>query len=68
MEAISTDNSTNFGFGSKPDAKELINKLPEAEKQKLQAILNDKQKLKEVLNSDTAKEIMKRLGADGKNG
>lgn len=49
------------------DASALVNSLPTADKQKLNSILNDKEKLAEVLKSPQAQMLLKLFGKD-KNG
>ncbi|MDO4608563.1 MAG: hypothetical protein Q4B40_05160 [Clostridia bacterium] len=49
------------------DKNALLANLTEAEKQQLQATLNDKEKLQSILNSDAARRLMKILG-ETKNG
>ncbi len=44
------------------DKKALMSKLDEEERKKIDALLSDKNKLKQVLNSDAAKKLMKILG------
>lgn len=50
----------------KGDTKQLIDNLSDQEKQKLNAILNDKAALENILKSPQAAAIMKLFG--GKNG
>ncbi len=50
------------------DVSQLVNKLSQEDKQKLNNILSDKQALSEVLNSPQAKALMKMFGKGNKNG
>lgn len=46
----------------------VMNSLSDADRKKMQDILADKDKLKKILSSDAAKNIIKILGGDNKNG
>ncbi len=49
------------------DAEALMSNLSENDREKINDVLADKDKLKQILNSDAAKNIMKILGGN-KNG
>ncbi len=53
---------------SKEEKEKLVNSLSNEDKAKLNAILNDKEKLDEVLKSPMAKALMKKFLGGGKNG
>lgn len=53
---------------SKMEKEKLVNSLSNEDKAKLNAILNDKEKLDEVLKSPMAKALMKKFLGGGKNG
>ncbi len=53
---------------SKREKEKLVNSLSNEDKAKLNAILNDKEKLDEVLKSPMAKALMKKFLGGGKNG
>lgn len=53
---------------SKKEKEKLVNSLSNEDKAKLNAILNDKEKLDEVLKSPMAKALMKKFLGGGKNG
>ena len=53
---------------SKEEKEKLVNSLSNEDKAKLDAILNDKEKLDEVLKSPMAKALMKKFLGGGKNG
>ncbi len=46
----------------------VMKSLNDADRKKMQEILADKEKMKKILSSDAAKNIMKILGGDNKNG
>lgn len=46
----------------------LFNSLGTEDKNKINALLSDKEKLEKILNSDKAREIIKKLGLENKNG
>ena len=46
----------------------LFNSLGTEDKNKINALLSDKEKLEKILNSDKAREIIKQLGLENKNG
>lgn len=48
---------------SKKDVRNYMNNnLSQADKEKLTSVLNDKEKLKEILSSPLAQELMKKFG------
>ena len=58
-----------LGAGNRDSAEKLISSsLDENQRQKINSILSDPQKLKELLSSPQAKELMKKFGARGENG
>lgn len=52
----------------KGDTNAVMQSLNEADRKKMKEILSDNEKIKNILNSDAAKNIMKILGGDKKNG
>lgn len=55
--------------GNRDSAEKLISSsLDENQKRKINSIISDPQKLKELLSSPQAKELMKKFGAQGENG
>ena len=44
------------------DKEAILNKLNDSDRKKIEAVLADKNKLKEILNSDAAKNLLKILG------
>ena len=46
----------------------MFNSLGTEDKNKINALLSDKEKLQKILNSDKAREIIKKLGLENKNG
>lgn len=52
----------------KGDTNAVIQSLNESDRKKMKEILSDNEKIKNILNSDAAKNIMKILGGDKKNG
>lgn len=52
----------------KGDTNAVMQSLNEADRKKMKEILSDNEKIKNILNSDAAKNIMKILGGDSKNG
>ena len=59
-------NNEIINMAKSGDKKALLNSLSNEEKEKLNAVLNDKQKLESILKSPQAMAILKALG--GKNG
>ncbi len=59
-------NNEIINMAKSGDKKALLNSLSNEEKEKLNAVLNDKQKLESILKSPQAIAILKALG--GKNG
>lgn len=51
----------------KGDTEAVMSSLNEAERKKIQEVINDKDKLKKILSSDAAQKLMKILGGK-KNG
>lgn len=56
-----------FDAARKGDADTLMSKLNESDRKKVQEVLADQEKLKQILSSDTAQKLMKFLGGN-KNG
>ena len=56
-----------FDAARKGDADTLMSKLNEPDRKKVQELLADQEKLKQILSSDTAQKLMKFLGGN-KNG
>ena len=52
----------------KGDTNAVMQSLNEADRKKMKEILSNNEKIKNILNSDAAKNIMKILGGDKKNG
>ncbi|MGN1320409.1 MAG: hypothetical protein ACI4U6_04750 [Acutalibacteraceae bacterium] len=52
----------------KGDTNAVMQSLNESDRKKMKEILSDNEKIKNILNSDAAKNIMKILGGDKKNG
>lgn len=52
----------------KGDTNAVMQSLNEADRKKMKEILSDNEKIKNILNSEAAKNIMKILGGDKKNG
>lgn len=50
------------------DTNAILKNLNEEDKKKIEEVLADRDKLKQILNSDTAKQLFKILGGDKKNG
>ena len=51
----------------KGDTEAVMSSLNEADRKKIQEVINDKDKLKKILSSDAAQKLMKLLGGK-KNG
>lgn len=60
-------NKSTIEAARRGDADALMSNLSESEKRQLQETLNDKNKLKSILSSDAARELIKILGGT-KNG
>ncbi len=60
-------NKETIAAAKRGDKNTLLANLSDEEKKQLQSTLNDKEKLKNILNSDAAKQLMKILGGN-KNG
>ena len=52
----------------KGDANAVLQNLNASDRKKIEEVLADQNKLKQILNSDTAKQLFKILGGDKKNG
>jgi hypothetical protein len=66
LEEISMDNiNPNM---SNEEKEKLINSLSKEDKAKLNEVLNDKEKLNDILKSPMAKALMKQFLKGGKNG
>ena len=50
------------------DTNAVLQNLNDSDRKKIEEVLADKNKLKQILNSDTAKQLFKILGGDKKNG
>lgn len=50
------------------DKEAVLKNLSTDDRQKLEHILSDKNKLQQILNSDTARQLIKFLNGDKKNG
>jgi len=50
------------------DTNAILKNLNEEDKRKIEEVLADRDKLKHILNSDTAKQLFKIFGGDKKNG
>jgi len=50
------------------DTNAILKNLNEEDKKKIEEVLADRDKLKHILNSDTAKQLFKIFGGDKKNG
>ena len=50
------------------DTEAVMSSLSEAERRKVEETLADKEKLRQILSSDTAQKLIKILGGDKKNG
>ena len=53
---------TTIDAARRGDTDALMSNLSNADRQKVQEVLKDKDKLKEILSSDAAKNLMKILG------
>lgn len=51
-----------FDAARRGDADAVMNTLNDDDRKKVQEVLSDKDKLKQILNSDAAKNLMKILG------
>ena len=50
------------------DKNAILQNLKADDKKKIEEVLSDKDKLKQILSSDTARQLFKILGGDKKNG
>ena len=60
-------NSKNIDDAVKGDFSGIMSQMSENDRKKLNAALTDKNKAKEILSSDAAKEVLKNLLNGGKN-
>ncbi len=64
-EEILKNNGIDPKTVSSGDAKKILSSLKKEDAQKLNQILNNKEELNRILNSDAAKQIMKRFFSGG---
>ena len=50
------------------DTEAVMSSLSDADRRKVEETLADKEKLRQILSSDTAQKLIKKLGGDKKNG
>ena len=55
-------NQETLDAARRGDKEAILNKLNDSDRKKIEAVLADKNKLKEILNSDAAKNLLKILG------
>ena len=55
-------NQETLDAAHRGDKEAILNKLNDSDRKKIEAVLADKNKLKEILNSDAAKNLLKILG------
>ncbi len=60
-------NKDTIDAARRGDTKAVISSLNEADRKKIEEVLADKEKLKQILSSDAAQKLMKILGGN-KNG
>jgi hypothetical protein len=61
------DRNDIFNAAKSGDTKQILNNLPESDRQKLNSLLSDKSALEKLLRNPQVAELMKKLSG-GKNG
>lgn len=57
-----------FDAAKRGDTEAVMSSLSDADRRKVEETLADKEKLRQILSSDTAQKLIKILGGDKKNG
>lgn len=61
-------NKDTIDAARRGDTEAVMQGLSDADRQKVQEVLADKDKLKQILSSDAAQKLIKFLGSDKQNG